>query len=170
MERLTDYHVDGSGAYMVCSGACIDDDFDCNNCKKLDEMVDRLAAYEDTGLEPEEIEEAKGRVDLKFALWVSKVWGLADGRLNDILKAEKDGRLVVLPAKPDETVYQRKKGDDIPSMFRLDGVTIDEDGEITYQTHWGEAFTPDDFGKTIFLTREEAEAELKKREADNETD
>lgn len=42
--------------------------------------------------------------------------------------------------------------------------------ETIYQTYWGETFKPDDFGKTVFLIREEAEAELKKREADNEAD
>lgn len=56
MERLTERHVNKAlGAYMVCSRACINDDSDCSTCEKLSEMVDRLAAYEETGLTPEEI-------------------------------------------------------------------------------------------------------------------
>lgn len=56
MNRLTEHHVNKAmGAYMACSMACIADDFDCSSCQKLCEMVDRLSAYEDSGLEPEEI-------------------------------------------------------------------------------------------------------------------
>lgn len=54
MERLTEHHVNKTmGVYMVCSGAC--DDFNCTDCEKFNEIVDRLAAYEDTGLAPVEI-------------------------------------------------------------------------------------------------------------------
>lgn len=40
---------------MACAANCINEDFDCNDCVKLDEIVARLAAYEDTNLTPEEI-------------------------------------------------------------------------------------------------------------------
>ena len=135
------------------------------------EVAIRLAAYEDTGLEPEEVTElmaAHGTAILELSEYRSI--GPAKHFL-ELAQAEKDGQLVVLPCKPDASAYQWKKGDDIPNLFRFDGVTISEDGEVTYQTHWGETFKPDDFGKTVFLTREEAEAALKKREeADNEAD
>lgn len=140
MERLTKC-IDGKAAYKECDGPC--GTCDGAMCFDIEPMVDRLAAYEDTMT----IERAK-----------------------ELAQAEKDGRLVVLPVKPDEIVYQWRKGDDIPSLFRLNGVSIGEDMEITYKTHWGETLTPDDFGKTIFLTREEAEVALKKREADDEAD
>lgn len=56
MERLTEHHVNKTlGAYMVCSGACIKEDFDCTLCENLNKIVNTLAAYEDTGLEPEEV-------------------------------------------------------------------------------------------------------------------
>lgn len=134
-------------------------------------VIDRLAAYEDfmKRWRLRDLEEA-GRIFRR----VNALGGtdlMAQYRdlgpiehLRELAHAEKDGRLVVLPAKPDEIVYQWKKGDDVPSMFRLDGVTINGDEEIIYQTYWGETFTPDDFGKTVFLTRKEAEAALKERE------
>lgn len=137
------------------------------------EVVARLAAYEDTGLTPEEIETQR----IALAQCKPYVDAICDEQgkvlinpihLAELAQAEKDGRLVVLPCKPDATAYQWKTGGDVPSLFRLDGVTINEDGEIAYQTHWGETFKPDDFGKTVFLTREEAEAALKKREGYNE--
>lgn len=56
MKRLTKHHVNKAmGAHLVCSATCMEDDFGCENCGKLADAIDRLAAYEDTGLEPEEI-------------------------------------------------------------------------------------------------------------------
>ena len=54
VERLTELHYKKSdGYYARCSEHC-NDICDCN-CEKRGEIVDRLGAYEDTGLEPEEI-------------------------------------------------------------------------------------------------------------------
>lgn len=61
MERYTEKHYDGNGYYLVCSGNC--ETLNCGNCDTLDKIVDRLAAYEDTGLEPEEIIELKARME-----------------------------------------------------------------------------------------------------------
>lgn len=136
--------------------------------RKDQERLDRLAAYEDAGLTPEEISglcSMSDRAKMADLLRLEEYQALGTiDHLRELVQAEKDGRLVVLPCKPDATAYQWKKGDDIPSLFRFDGVTINEDKEITYQTHWGETFTPDDFGKIVFLTRKEAEAALKKME------
>ena len=60
MERYTENHYDGNGYYLICSGNC--EMINCGDCDILGEIVDRLAAYEDTGLEPEEIEQLKGEV------------------------------------------------------------------------------------------------------------
>lgn len=67
MERYTEKHYDGNGYYLICSGNC--ETINCVDCDILGEIVDRLAAYEDTGLEPEEIEQLKGEV---FGLKVDK--------------------------------------------------------------------------------------------------
>ena len=76
-------------------------------------------------------------------------------RLRELAQADRDGRCVVLPAKPDQIIYQWRKGDDCPSVSRLDGVQINADGEITYPI-WNGYLIPEDFVKTVFLTREEA--------------
>lgn len=168
MERLTE-RFDGLVMRKGCHGPCRT----CNGCECADiyPMIDRLVAYEDTGLEPEEVAELVSPKTVEIARLLEKmcVEGSAQHML-ELFQAEKDGRLIVLPCKPDAIAYQWKIGDDIPSLFRFDGVAINEDGEITYQTHWEETFKPEDFGKTVFLTREEAEAALKKREAYNEAD
>lgn len=81
-------------------------------------------------------------------------------RLAELAQADRDGRCVVLPCKAGDTVY---------SAFPLCGVSshqirkieIDADGSFACSA----LMIPfSDFGKTVFLTREEAEAKLKERE------
>ena len=116
-------------------------------------VADRLATYEDTGLEPEDIKRAFNEAAvLKLA---GQALGITPDRLRELAQADREGRCVVLPAKPDQTIYQWRIGDDCPSVSRLDGVQINADGEITYPI-WCGHLTPGDFGKTVFLTREEA--------------
>lgn len=57
MERYTEKHYDGNGHYLICSGAC--ETLNCGDCGILDKIVDRLAAYEDTGLTPEEVQKMR---------------------------------------------------------------------------------------------------------------
>ena len=74
-------------------------------CKERDELKKRLAAYEDTGLEPEEIErivDAYGRghtLRTESAERLEIVREIKTDRLRELAKAEKDGRLEVLPCK-----------------------------------------------------------------------
>ena len=84
-------------------------------------------------------------------------------RLRELAQADREGRCVVLPAKLDQTIYQWRKGDDCPSVSRLDGVLINADGEITYPI-WNGYLIPEDFGKTVFFTRGEAEAALRREQ------
>lgn len=55
MERLTQKHYKTPGYYMACSGRCANDCEMCGGCPELEKIVDRLGAYEDTGLTPAEI-------------------------------------------------------------------------------------------------------------------
>ena len=119
-------------------------------------ILNRLAAYEDTGLEPEEIkvhEAAKYNAgyyhgDEDRCRWIEKELGPID-HLRDLLHAEQDGRLVVLPCKVGDTVYQ-----------------IDAERVYESEVKWiifdcnDIAFDERAIGVSIFLTREEAEAAL----------
>lgn len=125
------------------------------------EAVDRLAAYEETGLEPEQIRTVLDDAAREFAEYDAMA---PKERLRELAQADRDGRCVVLPAKPDQTIYQWRIGDDCPSVSRLDGAQINADGEITYPI-WNGYLIPEDFGKTVFLTREEAAL---RREQDGE--
>lgn len=61
------------------------------------DFVDRLAAYEDIGLTPEEIKASFTEgVVVNLA---AKVLGVEPSRLRTLAEADKDGRCVVLPCK-----------------------------------------------------------------------
>ena len=62
--------------------------------------VERLAAYEDTGLEPEEIRAALEGATREFMVYdeLGQI-----GHLRELVQAEKDGRLRVLPKSEDKT-------------------------------------------------------------------
>ena len=130
------------------------------------EGVERLAAYEDTGLTPQACAEAReaGKVlsscDISF------------GRLAELLTADSAGRLVVLPCKVGEKLWVIGR-DNVPREMALEvpdirTVCTDEDnlcmstcnrkpdGFCAYRLRNDGA----DVGKTVFLTREEAEKAL----------
>ena len=107
----------------------------------------RLKAYEDTGLEPEEVL-PKDKAD-EIAL---KLMRLADleslcsyTRLRELAEADKDGRVVVLPCKVGDTVYILRR--------TFDGADVVGKTELW----WTDI---PQLGKTVFLTREEAEKAL----------
>lgn len=136
-----------------------------------DAAVNSLAAYEDTGLEPEEVKEFLEDVESRFVLWINKRYGIPAMKFMDIMQAEKYGRLVVLPCSLHQPLYILKNGE-IHRNYGCQWHFTDKESQ-TFGTLslYGEFVNLDDFGKTVFLTREEAEAALKKREeADNETD
>nr|DAK86175.1 MAG TPA: hypothetical protein [Caudoviricetes sp.] len=166
MERLTEKHYLGTDHYMKCSGSC-NVDMDCIDCPSFDRLVERLAAYEDTGLEPESVEALKLSMMGKAISEITEFDGLPIDRLRELAKADKAGRLVVLPCKVGDTVwitgsvrrlysekvrtffcgnpsYGRGMADNSVQMIRTTGCDI----------------PIREFGKTVFLTREEAEKVL----------
>ena len=121
----------------------------------------RLATYEDTGLEPEEIKTILERYQA-FRSAISDETGqplVSWTRASEICRAEKDGRLVVLPCKVGDRVYRVITARDAaPVMTEIEIKTfgqaadlIGRIGEKQLRVSW-------------YLTREEAEAALKKRE------
>ena len=109
MERLTKRDTDGQ-AMMDCQKCEADwtekhgeSMEDCTALYCRNRLKERVAAYEDTGIEPEEVL-PKDKAD-EIAL---KLMRLADleslcnyTRLRELAEADKDGRLVVLPCEPD---------------------------------------------------------------------
>lgn len=82
---------------------------DCIDCispiqqEVINKAVDRLAAYEKTGLEPEDFKRAFNKAAvLKLA---GQALGITPDRLRELAQADKEGRCVVLPFKPPRWVY-----------------------------------------------------------------
>ena len=94
MERLTEKYYLAEEHYMKCSEDC-NVDMDCVDCHAFYKLIERLAAYEDTGLTPEEIK-APFTEDTMINL-ASKALGVEPSRLRELAEADKDGRVVVLP-------------------------------------------------------------------------
>ena len=95
--------------------------------------------------------------------------GTTPERLRELAREEQEGRLVVLPCKVGDLVYisghKYVAQIDEVTINAMDGITLnwseyDRGPELTelWDDGW---FTPDDIGKTVFLTREEADAALK---------
>ena len=148
MERLTEKHYLGTDHYMKCSGNC-NVDMDCIDCPSFDCLVERLAAYEDTGLEPEEVlpKDKANEIALKLMRLADLESICNYTRLRELAEADKAGRLVALPCKPGDTVYM--------ISWRLNGRHEIEERvfSLTY-------FDPAKYGKDYFLSREEAEKAL----------
>lgn len=112
------------------------------------QMADRLAAYEDTGLTPEEIK-APFTEDTMINL-AAQALGVEPSRLRELAEADKDGRVIILPCK----------------VYETDGVRVYEHTvrEVIYETAGGPAFDKNAIGKRIFLTRDEAERAIQEME------
>lgn len=98
MERLTKRDADGQ-AVMDCQKCKAD--WTGKHGKPMEECTalycrnrvkDRLAEHEDLGLTPEQCENAKVIIEAAFSDDTSKA-----ERIRELLKADKEGRLVVLP-------------------------------------------------------------------------
>lgn len=126
-----------------------------------------LRAYEATGLTPEQCENAKVIIEAAFSDDTSKA-----ERIRELLKADKDGRVVVLPCKVGEKLWVIGR-DNVPREMALEApdirtVCTDEDNLCMSTCNR----KPDGFcayrlrndgtsiGKTVFLTSEEAEKAL----------
>lgn len=122
-------------------------------------LKSRLAAYEDTGLEPEDVRRLQKD-------WTSLIMTIDEmgcmPHLCELYEAEKEGRLLVLPCKAGSLIYVGRRPAIITRFFGyvreryFHAVFCDENKGIDIPF--------EELGKTVFLTREEAEAALAQEE------
>lgn len=140
--------------------------------KMARDLYGRLKAYEETGLTPEEIK-APFTEDAMINL-AAQALGVEPSRLRELAEADKDGRVVVLPCKVGDTVYM------IERIFDIDNGICDEICARKVIGHGGNNLNQlwlvgsggicnayifvSEFGKTVFLTREEAERAIQEME------
>ena len=128
MERLTE-KIGNTNCVKGCGSNCKYGFQHCRtedweNCKTIDDVIDKLADYEDL---------------------------------------EEQGRLIKLPCKVGDTVYVIV-GKNI-SVQKIQRATIDSEMKIEFCTK-RRGFALFDIGKTVFLTKSEAEQKLKEMESD----
>lgn len=120
-------------------------------------MWERLKAYEDAGLSPQacaearEIEETLSGCDYSIS------------RMVELMKADKDGRVIVLPAKKGDTLYavtrfgiEKRVVKEIAAPFFYNSYESSDRAALPTAIR--------NFGKTVFLSREEAEKALQEME------
>lgn len=158
MERLTVPYEYGDGYRPKCAETCDE----CDGCWELDEIVNRLGAYEDTERTPEEVNDAVVGAKLMAKAKVVSAFGVAAERLRELAEAEKDGRLIVLPCKPGDLLWTfRSYPVEQVYSFQVCSFTVTDistlNGRIMLNTSRCGVIDARDVGKTVFLTREEAE-------------
>ena len=102
-ERLTKYSNETSHKNGVCCTHFLSDECralggECaHGCKWEEAAWERLAAYEDTGLTPQEVLSMK----FEWCAMMDALNSIGGGytRLRELAEADRDGRLVVLPCK-----------------------------------------------------------------------
>lgn len=150
MERLTEMHFKkADGFYMKCSGHCCKEDFSCEDCGEFEKLVDRLGQIEDI---------------------LGDIYDL--DRLRELVEADKDGRCVVPPCKNGDAVWYITPQGELCEA-RVIGIWLNIYTnpqlwmEITYFSNLtGQCDFKSRidliFGKTVFLTKEAAEAAMGK--------
>lgn len=133
---------------------------DCYRCQKLPnwkaKVINRLAAIENILGDDYDLE-----------------------RLKELVEAGREGKCVVLPCKDwFETVFGEQEvfwGIDMDCADPIKEISVDSSARFTWYDGWKTTvlngydenrldweFSPDEIGKTVFLTREEAEVALEK--------
>lgn len=163
MNRLTyrtrEFYAGKTPIYKDCAVKYAATDYD------VQDVINRLADYEDTGLIPEQCENAKVIIESAFCDDTSKA-----ERIRELLKADKDGRVVVLPCKVGDKLYE-VTGRKTISVYRVKAIRVElfvlfiewdiEEGFVWQSL---EGVSTEEIGKTVFLTREEAEKALEAME------
>lgn len=130
----------------------------------------RLKDYEDTGLTPEQC--AKYAKADREGRYIVLRDAEQDGvkRIRELAEADKDGRLVVLPCKSGDTVYEVTSRKTI-SEYRVKAIRVelfwtfiewDIVAGFVDKSNFG--VPVNEIGKSVFLTREEAERALQEME------
>lgn len=138
-------------------------------------LQDRLAAYEDSGCDPEEVlpKDKSDEIALKLMRLADLENLCSYTRLRELAEADKDERVVVLPVKPVLTpilssmLYIIEDGDIYEDALYEAVVGMSENGKmnVVYTTLSDQIiFEQADIGKTVFLTHEAAKEALKEME------
>ena len=130
--------------------------------KMARDLYGRLKAYEDTGIEPEAVETVKLALAAKHMVDLETLNNTPISRLVELAEADKDGRCVVLPCKVGDKLYRVFAGEIFEHRVgNMKYFAIQ--GKWDIETYPFLPYVESGIGKTIFLTREEAERAMEGR-------
>lgn len=144
MERLT--FLNGDEIPCVRNDQCFEEQSE-HYCGPA---IDRLAAYEDTHMMPPDVMHMR----MDMAILTALFDGIDVDRMREIVAAERGGRVVVLPCKLGDTVWLV-----VTKRSRI-YATEHKFVKRSRLTFLNMERVLQEFGKTVFLTREEAEKAL----------
>lgn len=149
MERLTKRDIDGCLIHPWSFNG-INGSYDIWDEDLLEKQIDRLAAYEDSGLEPEQVLELKSFTQ-------GGIHKIDDGwkHVQELLQAEQDSRLVVLPCKAGDHVLVDGREAIVENFFGYETERYLHAQFYDNMQYIDIPFT--EIGKTVFLTNEEAD-------------
>lgn len=169
-ERMTRREADGQ-AVMDCQKCEADwtgkhgnpmDDCTALYCRNR--LKDRLAEYEDTEREPKEVAALSRLFDytVKESRTLKEQLAMME-RIRELMKADKTGRLVVLPCNVGDRLYE-VTGRKTISVYEVKAIRVELFGlfiewNIVEGFVWQSlaGINAGEIGKIVFLTREEAE-------------
>lgn len=123
------------------------------------QVWERLARYEDTGLTPAEV--LSMHSEWSAMMSVLNSIGSYD-RLRELAEADKDGRVVVLPCKQGDELWTYGNFPHGREVYRFTVSDVSTlNGRTVLNTLGLGTIRPEDIGKTVFLSREEAEKAMK---------
>ena len=125
----------------------------------------RLAAYKATGLTPEDVERSKLEIEAGCVKAIARPYGIDINRLRKLAEADRDGRVVVMPCKVGQRVFALLDTDKHISECEVKQIGLgNEIGFVGIEPIGARGreyrVSIKGFGKTVFLTREAAEAAL----------
>lgn len=166
MERLTKPDWKSLFSWECCGQTdfCLrgrDKEKECVNCI-VPKLYARVAMFEDAGVPMQKTIWMKEVIEEAFDNDTSRI-----ERAHELHVADKEGRVVVLPCKVGDTVWRIVRDanphitrDEVRDMYFADDMTLCVElvgGRITFT---------EKFGKTVFLTREEAERAMEGQKHD----
>lgn len=158
MERLT--FLNGDEVPCVSDDKCYDE----QSGHYCGPAIDRLAAYEDTGVDPDQIES----MYMEVQELASYLCTNGEDRAIELAKADVEDRVVVLPCKIGNVLFRPLSWRNIIEKCTVSLLTqkADKSWKIrltseNFRTTF--EITINDIGKTVFLTSEEAENAMEDR-------
>lgn len=127
------------------------------------ELREHLKQFEDTKRTPEQIEALEAAIMGKAVAQITEFEGMPIARMRELAEADSDGRVVIQPCKIGDKLYRVFAGEIFEHRVgRMKYFAIQ--GKWDIETYPFCPCVESSIGKTVFLTREEAEKALAEME------